>query len=457
MKYHRTIYLVFGAALMLGGRICHGGNPGILHIGLSPFQTSEDAKIVRRQITAFILSEAAGTVITVHDAYALKEISRFPVPLLKFDSPEERGQRLMEPFAKLAKWFDENINAEVDVPLKNSGALRIPECLDVMSRYVNGSASSILLIGSPIVLSVEEPAFSMAGNRIPSDEHLRTNISASIYGTSDKGDALSTCTVHFCYLTESIWSNQLVKSSVRRFWNLFVSRQNGVLATFSADLGPILSDSGLSRTSAVIRCELDPNDSQLEMRVIGQRIVPSQPTNRIISVPPTPQPVAAAQPVVTNRPVATPNPPIPVTPRGRIGIAVWWNADADVDLYVSTPGERELYFRNVKNKAGEYYRDIRQANESSAESGWREKWEYVELSNAIQPADVKCWLNLYKVNHSAPESISGMVRVQYGDGRIVEAPFTFTVTSGNGGADANRRSASPYWVPVNLFRSLPAQ
>lgn len=474
-----------------------------IHIGLSPYYPAEETKVIRRRLGQFMLESTPGTTVTVADAYALTEIARFQIPKLNFDSPEERARQMSESFAKLAKWFDQSARGEPVALLKNSSALRIPEFLQAVSGQAPDQPSAVLLIGNPLAMSVEEPAFSMSGVRVPSDAHIRTNLAASIYGTSDKAGRLRNCVIRQCYLREGIWQTQLHKEIIQRFWALVISQQGGVLADFTGDINRVFASATQHGLVAVGTYSLDPDDGVLEMRLVEERKMPvrvSKPdvtvTNmavvpRTATLPPSPKPVAhtneihmtntpvpvvvvatvvAPEPVkppavgvvpltnvvappkpsevhTTAAPVMTNTPPIPVPPKGRMGIAVWWELDADVDLYVGVPGQRELFYRNTSHKFGQYFRDIRRANQPGTDQQWRQRWENVELPEQVPFDSVTAWLNLYK---GCGQPVSGKVRVQFADGRVFEAPFIISATKGNLGADRSTRQTSPYWTQIHL-------
>lgn len=101
------------------------GSLSDVHVGLSPYHSPQEAKVIRLRVSQFVLEAPPGTHIVVHDAYALQEIARFEVPLLKFDSAEERARRMAEPFAKLASWYGLVTKAATSPRLKDSGALRM--------------------------------------------------------------------------------------------------------------------------------------------------------------------------------------------------------------------------------------------------------------------------------------------------------------------------------------------
>jgi len=423
--------VVFAFTLALCG---NGQTVSTVNVVLSPYQATDEAQAIRQRLGIFLLQSPPETLVNVYDGYGLRKIACFQIPRLKFDAPAERAQRMAEPFSNLAKWYAEVSRAEILPPLKNSGALKIPEILERVAQETEERPFSVLLIGSPLSLSIDEPAFSMMVDKvlkIPSDANILTNTTASPYGCAEKSGCLDGAHVHHCYLNEGMWPNPYGKKCVERFWTLFVSRQGGELGTFTADLNRLFEVA--TRVTHPVRAtfDLDPNDTVLEMRDVGQRRMP----------------LRAAAPVVA---VTTNIPPIPTAPRGKIGIAAWWQADADVDLYVSAQGKRELFFQNTNTVDGVYYRDVRHPLGSDAVAAWRDRWEYVEINENVAVADLRCWLNLYKVNHALTEPVSGIVRIQFGDGHFSERHFCFSVAQGNGGAEHATRESSPYWIPIDL-------
>ncbi len=457
-------------------------------VGLSPYSPPDDAKIIRRQVSKFVLEAPQGTVVTLYDAYALNEIARFDIPLLHFDSPEERAHRLAVPFAHLAKWYEQSARLPAVSSANDTGALRVPEFLETVARGFSGQPGAVLLVGSPLDLALDEPDFSMVGGKIPSDAHLLTNLVGSIYGTADKVGRLRGLLIHYCYLHESAWQNQLFKESVHRFWSLFFAQQSGQLVNFTADLNRVFADAIRDAMPAVGTYKLDPQDRALEMRQVQARkipvatprfkappkpfVPPSAPSPVQVIPPPQPpekpepkivqasipQPVAAPVlpdvqplPIVENPPAPLPPPAIPVAPQGRIGIAAWWLDDADIDLYVGIPGQHELSYKHTSHKLGKHYRDIRHASKVGAGSQWRDQWEYVELSDEVAINQIAVWLNLYR---GCGHPVAGKVRFQFGDGRIFESSFTINSSHGNFGKDAASRQGSPCWVPIKLQKVI---
>jgi hypothetical protein len=217
--------------------------------------------------------------------------------------------------------------------------------------------------------------------------------------------------------------------------------------------------------------KVDPEDRTLEMRVVSEREIHVRDNQKKAlgsTMEPTSiqqvQPIAVTvtnevvrvrevtnvvELVITNRP-----PAIPEAMPGRIGVAVWWFQDCDVDLYVSVAGHRELFFKNTNTVDGVYYRDIRHSNALNTEDAWKERWEYVEIRQEVNIEDLTCWLNVYKANRALTTPVAGKVRVQFGDGRISESTFEFTVNQGNGGVDRPTRETSPYWIQIDLRKAF---
>jgi hypothetical protein len=407
--------------------------------------------------------------------------------MLRFDVPAERARRLAKPLCDLADWCRGSRAREKGTPLAGTGALRIPEALELVSRQTGGQPCSVLLFGNPLAYSVEEPAFAMVGGRVPSDGHLTTNLAASIYGTGERIGHLRGVSVRLCYLSEGLWSTSLFKERVRRFWSLFTSLQGGEMDEFSDDAAQVFKNATAASLAPVGNYQINPVDHAIEMVEVHPRTVALR-DDRPVEHPPRqlPEPVHVETPIggvvagqglachpasshlaaTAVRPAApvaeqppppaiTNLPPIPVAPRGQTGIAAWWLADADVDLYVCFSGAQDLYWHNMTNSFGIYFRDIRTANQTGTEGDWKDRWEYVQLREGVDLANARVYLNLYAVNRTPREPIEGKVRFQLPDGRIQEQTFSFSaLTKGNQGVDVLTRDRSPFWIPVDLHASV---
>jgi outer membrane protein OmpA-like peptidoglycan-associated protein len=146
----------------------------------------------------------------------------------------------------------------------------------------------------------DEPAFNMQDGFYPSDGHILAGKKGSIYGTAEKKDALKDVAIHFCYLHES-FTNDDQRNQIGRFWTLFIGQQDGVLASFAADLSLVFDRAAQNSRQPFMNAMIDKKDSKIEMHKIVRRELPTQtemikteaaPANTPIT--PTPQPAAPA-------------------------------------------------------------------------------------------------------------------------------------------------------------------
>ena len=459
-----------------------------LHVGVSPFLRSAERQMLVQQFPALVLDPAqlpGGARVVVWDGWRLMIVAEFNIPNLKFDSQQARAPKLIQPLATLGQWLRSAPLHDSTIPA-DLPALKAPELLELISRRSAPAHRSILLLGSPLYLSLTEPTFSMTDGRYPADAHLRTTLEESVYGLADKSNRLGLTTVHWSYFQENFWLTELHRSAVTRFWGMFVQGQNGSLATFGADLSSALANCTRTGLPPCGKFVPDPASEKLEMRTAAPRSIPlwlrntrppapplsarpaaspqpeTPPVRSQIEPPSTPEPPAptpVAEPiptalavpapvVMTPPPVSTPVPaamnPLPIQPVvGKVGIGIAWAAEGvDLDLYVQTaPGTRDLYYRHTASKDGRYFHDYRNRNQDL-------DYEYVELSQSIDLHQLKAWVNFYTGRAS---NVTGKVCVNH-NGRTYVGDFALAAGRGNHGGDLNSRASSPYWVELDLVQ-----
>ena len=460
--------------------------PVEVHIGVSPFLTSEQRQAFGRELPNLLLDSAAlptGSRVVIWDAWGLRIVTDLAIPALKFDTQQARATHLAKSFVEIGQWVRSAPQLESGVP-PTLFALKTPELLELISREPSTLRRSVLLLGSPLYLNLTEPTFSMTEARYPGDGHLLAPVSESVFGLAEKTNRLAGTTVHWCFFTEQLWQTELHRTAVTRFWGLFMQGQKGILATFGADLPSALANSVRVGMSPCGRFVLDSESDKVEMRTAAPRAIPvwlekartetpkapaipvaEKPLTQIVepapqrevvvAVPapaPTPAPVnpvpAVATPAETPAPVAVTsvpiieNNPLPVKPgNNTVGIGIIWAVEGvDLDLYVRAgPGKHELSYRNTTSREGRYYRDYRNRNADL-------EYEYVELTPTTNMKEVTAWVNYYK---GRAAGVAGQLCVHY-QGRSYVGQFRLAASSGNHGADSAKRAASPYWTQIKL-------
>jgi hypothetical protein len=304
----------------------------------------------------------------------------------------------------------------------------------------------------------------MSPDLFPSDRHLTSPPEESIFSTSSKRNALEGCILHWAYLSEAVWANELHAQRTRRFWALWTSTQEGILASFSPDLAAVFALAPRRSLPTIGKFEIDSEDKKLTMRVARAREIPRW----MPSVPP--QPTPAPLPSLTNLPTVLPIPQntVPASTRTQLAplppsvvqpdrtarpvvfaVGLMWEARADVDLYLRIrPGANELFFGRVLTPQGRYIHDFQDRN-VRRDYEWAEIWEDVDISQ------VEAWINLFE----GAGPIQGTVCLFY-KGNRYQSEFSLPAVQGNRGADGDHhRATSPQWCRINLPQILasPAQ
>lgn len=262
-------------------------------IGLSPSYTAAQQAEVKRALLSFLLERApAGDRVACWDAWNLTSIAFMEVPALKAHNIRARAMRMPQ-ISALTQWFNRLTNAAVPPELRGTASLRTPEWLQLVTGQPVVGRRVILLVGSPIYINQSEPTFSMTEGRYPSDGHLACTLTESVFGLAEKKGRLSGTHVHWCYVAEQLWENELHRAAVTRFWGLFAAGQGGMLATFQADLTTALGNALNASLGPCGQFQIDPADTKPLMRAARPRLIPAwlqtPETEHGVSASPPPQ------------------------------------------------------------------------------------------------------------------------------------------------------------------------
>ena len=408
-------------------------------IGLSPHYTTSDTQVVLKQVLLFALEQTApGDKVLVYDALNQQPVTEFNIPEGKLfqNNARARAQRLAPTIATLRSFLVKD--AATQQP--GTGVIRLPEFLDLAGPQLRtpGQPLRVIVVASPFYLNPEMPSFNM-DDAYPSDAHLLANQSVSVFGTALRRGRLAEVTVHYAYVGQGGFINDYHQERITRFWSLFISQQDGVLATFAPDVNLAFRRAGEGVHQPIVSAQLDARDDKIQMLPVNRRPVPRW------LAPATPE--TAAEPLVNSAaaaalPESLRNADLPVqTTHGQIGIGIMWAAPVDCDLWVkASPAARDLFFQNRTTPEGRYFHDYRSANHGV-------DYEYIEL-NPADLASVKAWVNLYAGEAS---NISGVVVVRL-NGQTHRGEFRLQATEGNKAVDRQQRDHSPHWVELDLLR-----
>lgn len=426
-------FLFLTTILLLSGTI--DGRTTAYIIGLSPCYALADRDTVFRSVMQFTLEGIAlGDQVIIYDALNQQPVTQFTLPqeALLQRNARARAQRLRAEIAAVQRFLTGDRVCSTEL----TGVLHVPEFLALAGAQLRkpGEMVQVILIGSPFYVNTNEPAYNMA-EAVVSDAHIIADQGQTLFGTANKVRLLQGTTVHYAYLHDA-FINSYHMDRTRRFWCLFVQTiQEGTLATFAANVNLAFERAQNGVQQSCVAAQLDPNESKIEMR-------------RVVRGSPPPWLVATAE--VRNFPAArTPsNTGISAFPvsstAGKIGIGIMWKDRVDLDLWVkATPRSRELSYQTSITAEGRYFHDYRDANAGL-------DYEYVELKDGLDLdlRQVRCFVNIFEGRAPA---VSGTVVLHY-RGNTFQSAFTIRATSGNHGADYDRREKSPYWVELDLAR-----
>jgi hypothetical protein len=239
-----------------------------LHIwGLSPHYSAEDGRAVFSVLAETVVGKmASGDEVVAYNAVDLQPVARLVIPKnhAKKINPRERLIKCAEGLTALKTFL---LTERPHVP-ERASALHVPQFLGLAGAQLRtaGAPAHILLIGAPLYVDPENPAWSMAG-AYPSDGCILAAPSESLFSTKDRRTLLAGVAVHWSYLRED-WENPYQRDRITRFWSLYVHSQQGVLATFAADLNLAMQRSLGGEQNPSMRAQLDASDTSVEMRSI---------------------------------------------------------------------------------------------------------------------------------------------------------------------------------------------
>ena len=435
--------LVIGLLLLSLNLVAVGASdaakPKKIFIGLADNYPPEAAAKAQDAIVRLLLESPPGTEITVDDAVSMTTVAGpVVIPKLQFDSPIARTRQFTRQLLAVKQRFTQSATNRL-----TAAWLRTPEYLDFVAQRGTGGNVVVLLLGSPLAHYPNEETFTMSFDppRIPSDGHLAAPSDESPYSTIKRVGRLQGVAVGWWHVDGRWFASDLHHDKVQSWWGKFVGTQGAQLRAFSPDLGSTISLTLSDASNAGQNYQCDPGDSKVTMRVILPRLVPVQVP---VAAPPVVVPVPSARSTAQPIEPTTRSEVIPVSPppgRSAIGIA-WLNdgAPVDFDLYVQPTAESQvLSFRLTSTRDGIYTFDDRQGSANNVRA-----YEYVELKGAADPTQIRAWVNFFAGRKSPAK---GRV-VVFHQGRVREADFEIRATSGNNGADLNRRGDSPHWVEL---------
>ncbi|MCP4990586.1 MAG: hypothetical protein GY928_32470 [Colwellia sp.] len=392
-------------------------------VGVSPFLQYSEVPEIKQSILKLILKEAKnGDTVDLYDAYNQKLITSLVIPSKAgYKNPKVRVKLFRRDIAIINKFF------ETQSPLNNTNlkdAIKFPQFLEFISTSLlskENRPTIVLIIGSPLYVDLKDPFFSMHNGFFPSDGHLLVDQRKSVFGVTHKKGLLDGVRINFVYLNDP-WLNNSHKFWVKRFWNLFIGKQGGVLASFSTDLSTTLGS--LYKNIRRIKPDvIDNKDETVQMYLIKRDMEKEELWIRRNSIKTHP-----------NTTLQT---------KGTLKIGIKWNSfDCDLDLYTKPfDTAKELFYKQAKTAEGTYYKDFRRF--SNPLNGH----EYVEYNVPVDILNVKAAVNFFSGSSSG--GIEGEVQIIF-NGKVYNDSFKIKSNHGNKGENSEDRADSDYWIVLDI-------
>lgn len=365
-----------------------------------------------------------------------------------YEVPKFRIRRFQAKIERFKADVRQRASASAGSAQKGSQLL-LPQFLTEISKTVlptlSDGRADILLFGSALFDDPRREGFSMREGAWPSDGLLLADSLKSPYSTL--GKRLDGARVSFCTSeTAADWLSDVQRERVERMWTLFLSEQGAQLTNFSGDTIPCLENfiqgrGDATRSFAINRAE-QPIMYRFKPKGPPPPIDPNPPP---VSPPPAPRTSDAPSWLQPNVPLAT---AAPSSLKGPLKLGIRWPcAQADVDLYARASTSAPFAFFGLPQTPEAIYpRDFRTSPDREG------KFEIIEFKQDVNLAQVEAYINLYE--GSCPESVKGVVRAQFGDGKPYEMPFKIEAKTGNRGRLQDGTFSPPYWTKVDIRQLL---
>lgn len=308
-----------------------------LIVAFSPHQATEVTATQAQAILQFLAGLDPGDQATLIDGNTLTTIGQFQVP----NSPAYNNPRARLAANRAVVAALLNYAKQSDPDSRVPGAIRWPQLLQAIAQtQAPPAGTDVLLLASPIYDAPADAAFSMAGERYPSDGHLMVGRNESLFGTADSSRLLSGLRIHVVHPDSLDLRNERYRQAVLRFWTHYVTRQGGELVSFTVDL-----------TSALARITQQAPAPHSSFEIEGN--------NRIEMIRLAPETIGTT--TIFERPLSERAlTPAQIRQAEQLEIGLSWDcARCDVDLHARPhPGAQVLYYGQIDTPEGRYWKDF---------------------------------------------------------------------------------------------------
>jgi hypothetical protein len=296
------------------------------------------------------------------------------------------------------------------------------------TEFPSANRIEAVYFGSPLVSSPE--AYSMK-NRYPSDDFLFSKDNG-LYSTVGKESSLKNVDVHVVHspgLSEFSERNRdFHQAKIKRFYGLFVQNLGGNLASFSGTSDHLKNVAKVNFQKVNYGAVENSGGKPIVWEVLSPQLE-RQDTNRQKSL---------WDATIQRNTIA------PIRQVAPIDIGITWNKNVDVDIYVMSPGDKELsYKKTVSEKNdGRFLKDIVSLPGTNG-------FETVVYDRDVPFRQLRVYINHY--SGISREPIDGELRIRI-DGVTYAKKFRLPAGQGTGGG--GNRDNDPAWLKMDIPQIL---
>ncbi len=387
---------------------------------LTAQQSESETALDINQITTFFTNQEAGSTAIFIDGDNLKPLGKMVIP---------DGRAYQSPKARLL--YNKKVVASLVTYIKSSQPVAQPNSsLPDILRYISdnvatGHPMDVVILNNVLYHDANQPLLSFHGGRFPSDGYLSAERHKSVFAVSS-GDPFKDVSFHFDH-GDSRFYNDTHEVYVKRFWQLFITRQGGTMNSWVGDLTTVLNN--VARKAKPLAEPVQAIDGIAEDKLEYIHLRAAQ---------------AAALPLF-ERSVST----LPMTAKDlrhaqalEIGIK-WGCKDCDYDIHVKpTSSAPPIYFGAPKSPYGELFKDYTNGHSLHG-------FETITFHQAMDLRAVSIYVNFYR---GIDPNAAVDVRISL-NGETYSQRFEFNAEQGNGGEDVGHvmrtQRSSEYTLFIN--------
>ena len=400
------------------------------YIVLTPHQSTEHAQAQAKTVLKYLTTLNAGDKGHLLDGTTLQTIGRFDVPNNpKYKSEEIRIKLNGKTVSALMKF------AKADHPERAAPhhSILLPQVLEHIAINKSGDEPlDVIVLASPLYRDSRNNSFDMGDNVFPSDGHLFASRSETPYGIDDK-NLLSGVRLHIGYPNETLTS-EVYTRAVKRFWALYMARQNGEMVTFTPNISSLFNRVDTNKPAPNYTYEYE-NTVKVQMT----RLRVNRPAQTIYE-----RPLSAGS--LSRTLVKNAN---------NVELGLTWDCSTcDLDLYAQPfPGAKVLFFGQSKTQEGLHLKDF--TSSPKVEKGY----ETILFNVPIDLNKLRVLINFYHGYN--PRKVRGTLRIA-ANGKTYAYKFHLPAIVGHKAKGIEEalntgKSTHPQTLVIDPIQILPLQ